>query len=256
MTGQDFILITRPAEDAVDYAASLQAEGFRTFSESMLKIIAQDFKTPDLSNYQGLIFTSAKAVRLFAPSCPERDMDLFCIGKNTYEQAREFSYFNLHNSNGGGAELIAFILKRSAKKSGKPFLHICGAHVAQPIDKMLAAEGVQLDRLVIYRAEKAKALSRDCIQKIQNRDISTVTFFSRRTAENFITLMEKHQLLGTLPHIKALCISDNVLECVQSYPWAATHVAGQPDRQGMLFLIKEVCTPASDVFTGPFSRTL
>ncbi|GJL86163.1 MAG: uroporphyrinogen III methyltransferase [Micavibrio sp.] len=292
MDGQNLILITRPVEDADGYAAELESEGFQTFTEPMLQVLARDFEVPDLSGYEGLIFTSANAVRIFAAASSERNIETYCVGHNTYEEAKKHGYNYLHNAKGGGEELVDILLKGARnviteeggamiteknntlteknntikvqsnvgpdKDSAGPdngsgddgnkilFLHVRGQHVARPIDEMLKNGGVNADTLVVYRAEKVKALSKICIDKIQNGEIDAVTFFSRRTAENFLVLAKENQLTGALSHIKALCISSGVLECVRIISWAGTYTASQPDRQGMLSLIKDVCALAPE----------
>ncbi len=239
MAGKNLILVTRPAQAIEEFCAALEPEGFETFSEPMLEIVPEDFVCPDLSDYQALIFTSANAVHVFAARCPERDIDVYCVGDNTAEQAREYQFNILYNAKGGGEELASLIV--SQKGDGRKFLHIRGAHVAKPIDRMLAAEGVQVDTLVVYRAEKVSELSADCISAIKSSAIEAVTFFSRRTAENFIYLAVNNGLEDDLKNIKALCISERVLEYVRTYAWADTYAAGSPDRKGMLALVKDTC---------------
>ncbi len=308
MEEHKLILITRPIEDAESYAVELESEGFKTFTEPMLEVLARDFDVPDLSQYQGLIFTSANAVRIFAAASKERNIEAYCVGQNTTEQARDLGYNILHNAEGGGEELVDLLLKggrnvlmegsdtlltgnnnvlteesdvlkghrnvgpntdnvgpdngpgpvggqgdvrpKSGAENGShkfPFLHVRGEHVAKPIDEMLETGGIKVDTLVVYRAEKVKSLSKTCIDKIRHNEIGAVTFFSKRTAENFLVLVEESQLTGALSHIKALCISGGVLECVQPYSWVDTYTASQPDRRGMLDLIKDVCVHAPEI---------
>jgi len=98
--------------------------------------------------------------------------------------------------------------------------------------------------LVVYRAEKIRRLPPESLTAIQNGDITAATFFSKRTAKSFLALIGENDLTGSLKSIKALCLSPSVLECVQTYKWADTYVAAQPDREGMLALVNETCGAA------------
>ncbi|HBR69653.1 MAG TPA: hypothetical protein DEA55_09790 [Rhodospirillaceae bacterium] len=240
MNGQGLILITRPAEDAQEYARELQNLGHKTFIEPMLEIVPANFSLPDLAGYRGLIFTSANAVRIFSESSSERGIEVYCVGQNTYEQARKSGYGNIYNANGSAVQIVPLILNRVGTDTGQ-FLHIRGEDVARPVDEMFAGSGVKVETLVVYKAEKVKALSNLCIKKLRDGEISAVTFFSKRTAESFLFQIGANDLGGALMSIKALCISQAVLECVRTRKWGDTYAASQPDRQGMLNLITQVC---------------
>ena len=110
---------------------------------------------------------------------------------------------------------------------------------------MFAGSGIKVETLVVYKAEKVKTLSNLCIKKIRTGEIVAVTFFSRRTAENFLFQIDANGLGDSLAGIKALCISQGVLECVRSRKWGGTYTSSQPDRQGMLEIIVQVCGPAN-----------
>ncbi len=242
MNGQGLILITRPIEDAEDYARELQNLRYKTFIEPMLEIVPVDFSPPDLAGYKGLIFTSANAVRIFSETSPQRDIEIYCVGQNTSEQTRKSGYKNVHNANGDIVQIVPFILSR-AGAGNEHFLHIRGEDVARPVDEMFAGSGVKVETLVVYKAEKVKALSNLCIKKLRVGEISAVTFFSKRTAESFILQIDEHDLAGALTSIKALCISSRVLDCVRTRKWGGTYTASQPDRQGMLDMIARLRGP-------------
>jgi uroporphyrinogen-III synthase len=230
------ILITRPEDDALDYAAELQAEGFETLVAPMLVIVPTAFEQPDLSKYQALLFTSANAVRIFAEMVKSRVLPVFVVGPHTEKEARTQGFGNVISANGTGDELAVLVRTKITDKT-KPLLHVRGAHAAKPLHILLAPDGIKVDLLTVYDSEKVSELSMEARSAIENNRVEAVTFFSKRTAQNFAALADSLNLKG----IKGLCLSNAVLECVQSCTWAKTYVAGTPDRAGMLALLRSVC---------------
>ncbi len=238
MARRPVILITRPEGDAEVYALELEALGFKTLSEPMLEIEPATFAKPDLDRYQALIFTSARAVRLFCERVKERDLPVYVVGERTASEARKFGFDQVFDAGGTGDDLAALVAQNITDKF-TPLLHVRGEHVARPLDEMLAGHGIKLEPLVVYTANKIERFS----SGFSLKDVDAVTFFSKRTAGNFMRLIKASKNLAKLRHIKALCISEAVLKCVQPDVWEQTYVADTPDRRGMEALLGRAFAP-------------
>ena len=228
------ILITRPQEDADIFAKELGKLSFQTLCEPMLEIHPLPFETPEISQVSGLIFTSANAVRLFAPQIKQRTIPAYCVGKQTAEAAQEQGFTNVLCAENTDGDLTTLISKNHVPD--KPLLHVRGADVTGNIVEGLKLHNIGVETLIIYKAELTKALSPQGTEALRNKTLTAVTFFSRRTAENFMRLTTKEGLLDSLKTTKALCISIGVLECVQPALWQDAYSAETPDRDGMLAL--------------------
>ena len=92
------VVITRPKEDASDYAEELVASGFDAIVEPMLAIqdVAVDY--PDFSDFDAILLTSANAVRAFVQGCDAGWLELpvYCVGKHSAAAAREGGFKNAH----------------------------------------------------------------------------------------------------------------------------------------------------------------
>jgi uroporphyrinogen-III synthase len=127
------------------------------------------------------------------------------------------------------------------KPGGGPLLYLRGRNVSYPLDKELATLGFKVEAPIVYEALCSKAFSPSCQAALKGGGIEAITFFSKRTALNFMRLVEKHSLADRLRGIKALSISKPVLECVQAGNWLETYTAQTPDRSGMVDLVGRVC---------------
>lgn len=239
MTG-GLIMLTRPAVDAEDYGRELTAAGFGSLIVPMLIITPQNVEIPNLQKYQGLIFTSGNAAREFVRHSADKNMPVFTVGLQTEKVARDLGFNDVRSASGDAWVLASFIIK-AVSPGGLPFLHVRGVDVSQSLRDILRSSAIQIEELVMYKAEKAKNLSAEAVQALRENKISAVTFFSKRTAENFMTLARENGLESALKHTKALCLSDEVLECVQPAAWASAHAAETPDRQAMTALIRRFC---------------
>ncbi len=241
MVKRSLVLITRPAQDAQIYSNALSGEGFNVLLSPMLEIVPKSFDIPDLSKYQALLVTSANALRVLAPLVRQRDIKLYVVGENTKEEALALGFTDVVSS-GGAARDLAVLVREEANKDGLPLLHIHGEDIAKSVAQILDLYGFNVEDLIVYKAKRVNAFSSEVLDKIRDGSIEVVTFFSKRTAKNFMRLIDENELSGALGGIKALCISSGVLECVQLRGWAKTYMAKTPDRKGMQALLEDVCS--------------
>ena len=234
--GSKAILITRPREEAEDFARELEAEGLTCLIEPMLEIEPVSFEIPAISDFQALIFTSANALKIFGDHAALRTMPIYVVGPNTQNIAKELRFEDIHSA--PTAAELAECIKRGVGDKSRVLLHVRGRDTSYDMAEDLESDGYSVESLVVYEAEKRTVLSEVGSNAIRNSDISAVTFFSKRTAESFMACAEKANLGNDLNHIKALCISDSVVKCVQPEKWQEAYAAEAPDRAGMITLIK------------------
>ena len=229
------ILITRPESEAESFAREVEAAGFMPLIEPLLNIVPLVYQNPERGLYSGMIFTSANAVRVFG--CPPgfADKTVFCVGEHTASAAREVGYSQITSGQGDGVELAALIA--GTVKAGTGLLHIKGEHTAVSVEDILLKGGITVEVLTVYTARATEGFSPQCRAALENGTLAAVTFFSKRTAENFLSLTEKEGLSGKLRGVKALCISESVLECVRGFFPQKAYSARLPDRASMIELI-------------------
>ncbi len=237
---QSFVLITRPEKDAVLYAQELEKKGFSSLVQPMLDIQSVEFQSPDLVDYQGLIFTSANAVHVFAQRSDMRALPVYVVGKQTELAARARGYTDIHCAE-GAAEDLTVLIKARVTDLSKVLLHVRGVHTAYPLQESLVSGGYSVDEVIVYDSLQCEIFSEETRHAIENGCVQAVTFFSKRTAEAFMAVIDKDGLSGALSSIKALCISESVLNYVQEFNWQDAYSADTPDKNGMTLLIQQHC---------------
>lgn len=233
------ILITRPRGEAEKFAKEIEKEGFSALIAPMLEVVETPFALPDMGPYQGIILTSMHAARAVSVTKMQRDLPVFVVGAATEEILKNQNFTDVSSAGANAAALARLIAVTVADRT-KPLLYIRGADISFPMRETLAAEGFQVDELIVYSAEKKEDFSEEVKAAMRQGAIDAVVFFSRRTAENFMALAQKNGLLPALARIKSLSISPAVLECVRNYTWAGTYSAARPDGAGMVNLIRSI----------------
>jgi len=227
------VLITRPLEDAAATAREVEALGFAAFTEPMLTIHPLPFAMPE--NYHGLIFTSANAVRAAASVIENSDRPVYCVGDHTAEVARACGWTTIASAGGDAGDLLR-TLKAEGFNPAQKLVHLSGFDISRNIE----LEDFTIERVVVYKAEKARELSARCLEIIDEKGFAAALFFSARSAQTFTEVLEKHGRTRSVKTIKALCLADSVVKSLRHLPWQDVQVAARPDFPSLTALLESI----------------
>lgn len=238
------ILITRPEKQAQDFIFRLLAQECMALHnndfmiEPMVEIHFLPFTWPELSVNHGIIITSTNALdallahenledeqcRREVLTCP-----LYLVGQHTADQAMKYGFSRIETAQPTAQALHQKI--NTLQKRGH-LLYLRGRDVRHDFTSQ-----ERIEDLVVYDARKVAALSEQAQQALKNDGVQAVTFFSVRTALNFVERIEENELTSALRNIKALCISPAVLESVRACWPGGIDAAQTPDFEGMKTLV-------------------
>jgi len=233
MAGQ--VVITRPRDEAIGLAAELNARGFDTLIEPMLEIVPVPAAIPALDAYHALAFTSANGVRAFTARSDIRSIPAYAVGTRTAESLRTAGFRDIRGAS-GDAGAMAGLIEETLEPS-QPVLHISGVAVSRDLETLLAPAGFSVDRLTLYDAVPAAALSKNLVDALYACTIGKVLFFSVRTAATFGTLLREHGLADIITSSSALCLSNQVADEAKRLPWRQVLAAAQPTSQSLIALL-------------------
>lgn len=229
------VLITRPEVDAKEIAALVEEKNYQVVCEPFLEVIYHKTSLPDLSTYGGLVFTSANAVRAFCQNSAERDLAVFTVGDYTALEAKAAGFEKISSASGNIDDLEALL---SQSPSDMPYLYIRGEHISKKLE--INDPKITIEEAVLYYTEKKQDISAQSLALLAEGAFSHVLFFSARTAEGFIDIVQSQDgLFEGLKSSKALCLGASMVECLTVLPWADVQVASHPTRQGMLALLDD-----------------
>lgn len=226
-------LVTRPREDAADLAAVLAARGIATVTEPLIQIRFRSEPLPDLAGAQAVLCTSANGVRALARLSAERLLPLLAVGDATAARARVEDFADVESAGGDVADL-ARLAKARLRPEGGRLVHVAGSAVSGDLAGDLQAAGFTVERLVLYEAAPAAALSADTARMLSSGLIDFVLFFSPRTAATFIRLADRAGVIDALGGIAALSISAAADAALGAVRFRDRRIAVAPNQPALL----------------------
>ena len=231
------ILITRPREDAEQFARAVSALGHDAVIEPLLEIDFLPGPPIDLGGVQAVLLTSANGARALAHRVAVRDVPLIAVGPATASAAREIGFLDVSESAGEGVEALASFVRTKLRPGGGALMHPAGSVSAGDLSGALGARGFVVRREVIYDARAVDHLSGAVVAELSAGLIDAVTFFSPRTAAIFVELATEESVADACRRLTALCLSAAVGVALAPLRFAAVKVAKNPTMEAMLALI-------------------
>lgn len=239
------LLVTRPAEDGEATAQKLRARGYDPILSPLLTItVLADAPLPDLTDYHGLIVTSANGVRALAERTDRRGDLILAVGDHTAAKARTLGFTQVESASGDAVVLVNYVRDRLDPEDGK-LLHVRGETIAVDPVPLLEGAGFTVDSCSLYRADPSEGLSATAITALAAGTVAGVLLYSPRSAKLF-----EAALTGALPPetaggLTAYCLSPAVAKAL-SLPYRAVAVAPHPLGEALLGLLPKVPSAARE----------
>lgn len=229
------VLVTRPADEAETTVLALQARGHEAVPSPVLTIDPIESAPLPHDRIQAVAVTSINGARALGRLRIGRGLPVFAVGTRTAEVARAQGFQAVFSADGDALDLARLLAERCAPGAG-PVLHIRG-EVGRSLDS-LGVEGLPpvLERTV-YRSRPAMALSREAVAALKEGTVDAALFFSPLSAEVFVTLAARSEVVLALGTVRALCLSRAVAERLDPAMWAKVEVAARPTASSLLDLI-------------------
>lgn len=232
------LLLTRPRDQAEEMAAELKSLGHEVIVSPLLERQILEISY-DLHGAGALVFTSLNGVAAVDGRIPEAllAVPVFAVGERTAAAAEGAGFDNLIVGPGQARGLLPLIIGFKGKIAG-PIVHISGEDLRTDMAALLNAAGRPAERLSVYRMVAQSGLSHQAASALRQGQLDAVLFFSPRSAELFVTLMQAEGLAASFEGVIAVALSDAVAESLARLPWAAIRTAARPDRRAMLELLE------------------
>lgn len=242
--GRPIAIITRPREDSLPLAEALAAQGFDPLIEPMLQIRPRAAPLPDPKEIQALLFSSANGLRaLIAQTGADLsywlDRPAFCVGDASARLARASGFGVVFSADGDVGDLAQLAAQQCDRQKG-PLLHLSGSDIAGDLAATLGREGFSVERLVLYSAEPAGALSPALQEALLRDQAGLALFFSPRTAGAFVTLCRAAGLADRLAMVTAGALSPAVAQALTGVTWKNVLIAQRPRQEALLAAISGV----------------
>jgi uroporphyrinogen-III synthase len=234
------LLVTRPEPDGERTAAALRAHGHEALLAPLLVVESIPEAEMGAGPWSALIVTSTNALRAIE-NHPRRaelvKLRVFAVGRRT-RAAAEKAGFPEVVAGGGTLPELARTISQWAKPESDPFLYLAGEDRSGDLTGDLAAAGLTVRTVEVYRAAKARAFTPSVAAALAAGTIDGVLHFSRRTAEAFLDCADAAGLAGRALAATHFCLSTQVADPLLAAGAQTVRVAPRPEESALVALIE------------------
>jgi uroporphyrinogen-III synthase len=235
------LLVTRPAPDNARTAEVLRARGHDVALAPVLRVETDADADLGSGPWAALLITSANAVRAVADHPRKGEclqIPAFCVGRRSAEAARAAGFAEVVSADGNADDLARLVAARaSARAPTHPLLWLAGEDRAGDLAGALAATGIAVRTVVLYRAVAETALPAEVRDALAGGALDGVLHYSRRSADAFEAIAMAAGIdLKSLP-TKHYCLSAEVAAPLRQLGVGTVMVAERPDEASLLALL-------------------
>ena len=234
------ILITRPRDQGEEFAQLLEKNGASILFVPTIQIVPPsawdqcDGAIATLDAYDGLIFTSANAVRYFFQRVKEREASslrptlavkpVYVVGEKTGDAVVQEGLASVKFPEVHDAHDLAVALMKLAPR-GKRFLFPKGDLAGTELAAVFRSNGATVDEIVVYRTvaprdEDAKTIR----ESLSAETIDVATFFSPSSVRNLLGAVERELLTSCVIAV----IGSSTAAAVDEYGFKTDIIAPKP----------------------------
>ena len=230
------ILLTRPLEDCSEMILKFQSLGHQVSHIPLLNINQLDYGEINFSDYKGVIFTSANAIKFLDIKKIEKKMLCFCVGSATEKKARNLGFQNVITAEGNVENLKELILQNFDKKDGK-LVYVSGEIVSVNLDQQLEEEGYNIKRVINYRTSPIEKFEQRFINELKLKIPDIIYIYSQNSASSFLNIIKIYQLENYWMNTNLMCIGEKTSTILNEIKWKKIFLFNPGEEEFLLYKI-------------------
>ena len=230
------ILLTRPLEDCSEMILRFKSLGHQISHLPLIKIESVKHKEINISDYKGIIFTSANAVKFLNVKNIDKKILCFCVGSATEKKARNVGFQNVISAGGNVTNLKELVLQNFDANKGK-LIYFSGELISVDLDKELKLEGYDIDKIINYRAVQNKEFDESFISKLKLNIPDIVYVYSQNSADSFLNFIKIYQSESLWMNTNLMCIGEKTSSILNEIKWKKIFLFNPGEEEFLLYKI-------------------
>jgi uroporphyrinogen-III synthase len=230
------ILFTRPLEDCHEMILKFQSLGHEVSHLPLINIEGLKYESLNYSEFRGIIFTSANAVKFLDIKDIDKKIACFCVGSATEKKARNSGFQNVYAADGNVDNLKELILQNFNSFEGK-LLYISGEVISNNLDQDLISNGYTIERVINYRAYPVEKYDEDFIEKMKIKMPEITYIYSQNSAINFLKIIKNYQLETLWMNTNLMCIGEKTSSILNEIKWKKIFLFNPGEEEFLLYKI-------------------
>ena len=230
------ILLTRPLEDCSEMIIKFKSLGHQVSHLPLLNIEKIDYEQINFSDFKGIIFTSANAVKFLDHKNIDKNLLCFCVGSATEKKARSAGFQNVIAAEGNVGNLKELILQNFDQKDGQ-LIYISGETISVDLDQQLTNEGYSVKRIVNYRTIYNQKFDDNFIKELMLKIPDMVYIYSQNSASSFLNFIKINQSESLWMNTNLMCIGEKTSSILNEIKWKKIFLFNPGEEEFLLYKI-------------------
>jgi uroporphyrinogen-III synthase len=230
------ILLTRPLEDCSEMILKFKSLGHQVSHLPLLVVEKVNYDSVNFPSFDGIIFTSANAIKFLDLKSIDKKILCFCVGEATEKTARNNGFQNVIAAEGNVENLKELILQNFDKKDGS-LIYISGETVSTDLDQQLLKVGYNIKRIVNYRTLHNKNFNEEFVKELKQKMPDIVYVYSQNSAASFLNYIKLQQLESLWMNTNLMCIGEKTSSILNEIKWKKIFLFNPGEEEFLLYKI-------------------
>jgi len=230
------ILLTRPLEDCSEMIIKFKSLGHQVSHLPLLSVDKVDYEKINLSDFKGIIFTSANAVKFLNLKNIDRKLLCFCVGGATEKKARSVGFQNVIAAEGNVSNLKELVLQNFDQKNGN-LIYVSGETISVDLDQQLLKEGYNIKRIVNYRTTHNQKFDENFVKELKLKIPDMVYVYSQNSALSLLNFIKIHQSETLWMDTNLMCIGEKTSSILNEIKWKKIFLFNPGEEEFLLYKI-------------------
>ena len=230
------ILLTRPLEDCSEMILKFKSLGHQVSHLPLLTIEKMKYEEINFSDYSGIIFTSANAIKFLDINKLDKNILCFCVGDATEKKARSVGFQNTIAASGNVSNLRELILQNYAFKN-KPLLYISGETISVDLDQQLLKDGYLIKRVINYKVNQSQTYDENFVKELKLNMPDIVYLYSQNSASSFLNFIKLNQTENLWMNTNLMCIGEKTSSILNEIKWKKIFLFNPGEEEFLLYKI-------------------
>ena len=230
------ILLTRPLEDSLEMILKFKSLGHQVSHLPLLSINKIQHEEINFSDYGGIIFTSANAVKFLDLDKLDKNIKCFCVGGTTEKKARSVGFQNTLAAEGNVSNLKELILQYYDLKD-RQLLYVSGEIISVDLDHKLLKEGFSIKRIINYRVNHNQKFDENFVKELKTNIPDIVYIYSQNSASSFLNFIKIQQFENLWMNTNLMCIGEKTSSILNEIKWKKIFLFNPGEEEFLLYKI-------------------
>jgi uroporphyrinogen-III synthase len=230
------ILLTRPLEDCSEMIVKFKSLGNQVSHLPLLRIDKVNYEQINFSDFKGIIFTSANAVKFLNLRDINKNILCFCVGSATEKKARSVGFQNVFAAEGNVENLKELLLQNFNQKDG-PLIYISGETISIDLDQQLLKEGYSIKRIINYKSSHNQNFDDRFVKQLKLNMPDMVYVYSQNSASSLLNFIKMYQLESLWMDTNLMCIGEKTSSILNEIKWKKIFLFNPGEEEFLLYKI-------------------